>query len=466
MSIRQTGSGSGARRLLPRWSVAAAAQAWLYDRSDHSRAQRMAGNAFLIRLASGAIAFLSQPLFARWMGAHEFGIYAYVWTWVLLVGSVIDFGFETSAQRFIPEYANRKALDLLRGFVVGSSWLVVALSTMVAALAAAIVWAIEPRISQFIVLPLYLACMALPLYGLTSVQSGIARSYDWINLALMPAYVVRPFVIIVLMVAANLMGFPASAATVMTASVIAVWATAIVQLLVLDRALRTKIEPGRKAYEIKQWLKTSLPISLGYGFFFLLTYIDVLVLQEFRPPQEVGVYFAATKVLALVAFVYYSVSAAFAHRFATYHVAGDRHGLAAFFASSIRWTFWPSLAAALLILTLGRPILWLFGAEFPDGYPVLFLLAIGVLARAAVGPAERLLNMLGEQRACALVYAGVFALNLVGCLVLIPRLGAVGAALSTSAAVVVESIALFWVIKRRLGLHGFVWSRPRQSTLK
>ena len=38
----------------------------------------------------------------------------------------------------------------------------------------------------------------------------------------------------------------------------------------------------------------------------------------------------------------------------------------------------------------------------------MFILAIGLLARATVGPVERLLNMLGEQRACALVYAGAF----------------------------------------------------------
>ena len=41
---------------------------------------RAAGGAFLIRVASAAIAFLTQPLLARWMGSDEFGIYAYVWT--------------------------------------------------------------------------------------------------------------------------------------------------------------------------------------------------------------------------------------------------------------------------------------------------------------------------------------------------------------------------------------------------
>ena len=52
----------------------------------------------------------------------------------------------------------------------------------------------------------------------------------------------------------------------------------------------------------------------------------------------------------------------------------------------------------------------------------MFILAIGMLARAAVGPAERLLNMLGERKQCAAVYAIAFAINLALCVILIPRI--------------------------------------------
>jgi O-antigen/teichoic acid export membrane protein len=70
---------------------------------------------------------------------------------------------------------------------------------------------------------------------------------------------------------------------------------------------------------------------------------------------------------------------------------------------------------------------------------------------------ERLLTMLGEQRICATVYASAFALNLILCVVLIPRIGVEGAAVATATALVVESIMLFYVTRRRLGLHAFVW---------
>jgi hypothetical protein len=43
--------------------------------SDHGAAQRMAGTAFAIRVASAGVIFISQILLARWMGSFEFGIY-------------------------------------------------------------------------------------------------------------------------------------------------------------------------------------------------------------------------------------------------------------------------------------------------------------------------------------------------------------------------------------------------------
>ena len=219
---------------------------------------------------------------------------------------------------------------------------------------------------------------------------------------------------------------------------------------------------GPRAYDIRGWIATSLPIIAVWAFFTLLTYTDVLVLRHFRPAEEVAHYYAAAKTLALVAFIYFSVAAAVAHRFASYHVAGDRDGLAKFAHTTIHWTFWPSLAATALILALGKPILWLFGPNFTAGYPLMFILAIGLIARATVGPAERVLNMLGEQRMCALVYACAFGVNLGAAFLLAPGYGGVGVAVATTAAILVESALLFVVAKRRLGLHLFIW-QPRRT---
>src|SRR5262249_56469843 len=96
------------------------------------------------------------------------------------------------------------------------------------------------------------------------------------------------------------------------------------------------VAPGPKTYEAGTWLLTAIPIFMVEGFYFLLTYLDVLVLQQFRPPEEVAIYYAAAKTLPLVTFLHYSVAAATTHKFTAYHVRGDRAQLAAFLSESIR----------------------------------------------------------------------------------------------------------------------------------
>ena len=311
-------------------------------------------------------------------------------------------------------------------------------------------------------MPLYLACIALPFYVLASMSDGIARSYNWITLALAPHTLLRPLLLLALIATVYLFGIAVDAVTAMLALVAAVWLSTLTQLILLSRRLHTVVEPGARRYDVKDWFSTSLPIIAVWAFYTLLTCTDVLVLQQFRPSDEVAHYYAATKTLSFVTFVYFSVAASMAHRFSACHAAGDTEGLATIVASSVKWIFWPSLAATLLILALGQPLLALFGPQFVNAYPVMFILAIGLMARAAVGPTERLLTMVGQQRICVLGYAVAFAVNLTLCLALAGPYGGVGVAIATATAFVTESILLALIAKRRLGLHMFVWQpKPR-----
>jgi O-antigen/teichoic acid export membrane protein len=434
-------------------------RAWLNDSSDRSVAQRAAGTAFLIRVFSAALIYLSQIILARWMGSHEFGIYVYVWTWVAMIGDMADLGLATGAQRFVPQYTSAKAFDLLRGFLSRSRWIAATSATTIAAAGIVLVWLLEPYLEPDVVLPLSVACAALPFYSVMQMQDGIARSYNWIRLALLPPYVVRHLLMLTLVAAAFLLDFPTDARTVVSVVAVSFALTVVGQTILLNRKLRQVVAPGPKATETKTWFSISLPILLVEGFYVLLTNTDILVLQQFRGSHDVAIYYAAAKTLALIAFVHFAVSAAVAHRFSEYHATEDRERLKHILLDSIRWTFWASLAACVVILAMGRPLLWLFGAQFVGGYHLMFILAVGLMARSACGPVERLLNMLGEQRVCATVYATAFMFNLGLCVLLIPRMGVEGAATATASALILESALLFLVTKRRLGFHVFIWGR-------
>ena len=321
---------SAAARLIAR------IKAILGERSDSRLAQLVAGKVFLVRVASALLALASQVLLARWMGSFEFGIYIYVWTWVLMIGALSDAGLSSAARRFIPEYTGIKSFDLLRGFLSGSRWLAFGVATAVGAVGAIGVTAIAPYLDQFTVVPLYLACATIPIYGLVQVQAGIAQSYDWPNLALMPFYIWRQITLTALMGAAYLFGAPTGAVTAMIVAVVTTWAVTIGQLIVLDRRLKNTVPAGPKRYEVKTWFATSLPIFVAEAFYLLLTYVDILALEHLRSPDDVAVYYAGARLLAIVAFVYFAISGATTHKFTEYHVSGDKARLAAFFAETVQ----------------------------------------------------------------------------------------------------------------------------------
>lgn len=431
--------------------------------SAASTTNRLASTIFLIRVISAGLAYVSQIVLARWMTGSDFGVYVYVWTWLMLIGSLMDFGIAVSAQKLIPEYRARNDLDALRGFLSGSRWLTFGVSATVAAALAAGIALAAPALPAVMVTPLLIACATLPAFVVANTQDGIARSHDWMQLGLIPQFIARQTLIIAIVAGAVALGIGLDAAGAMGASCAAVWLSLLGQMILLNRRLRRTVPPGAKTRNIKSWLAVSLPIMMVESFYLLLAYTDILMLQQFRSSEEVGVYFAVVKTLALVSFIHYAMSATTAHRFAAYNAAGDKEGLSAYVQHAIKWTFWPTVAATVALLALGKPLLWLFGPRFIAGYDIMFISAIGLVVRAAIGPVERLLNMLGQQHMCALAYGMAFFMNFALCLLLVPDYGGHGAATATAISLSCETMLLFWITRRRLGLHVLPRFRRRKT---
>ena len=424
--------------------------------SERGRVQRDAVFAFLVRVASAGLLYLSQIVLARWLGAAEFGAYVLAWTWVLVLGGLSHLGLSMAMIRLLPEYAERKDDALLRGLLRGGRMLALGVGCIVALVGLAVLHLLGSRIDPQTAQAASLALACVPFYALTDLQDGIGRGRGWIGIALIPPYIVRPLVLLAGMILAHEIGLPMCAVTAAGAAIAATVAAAVLQSWLLARRLADDVAPGPRIYDFRAWLSISLPLLVIYGAELVMQNADVILLAVYRPPGEVGMYFAAAKTMALVMFVHYAVGSAAAHRFAALKARGDEAGLQRAVRDGVRWTFLPSLAAALVLLALGKPLLWLFSPEFTAAYPVMAILVVGFLARAAVGPAEFLLNMLGQQSAVAKVTASAALLDVALNLALIPSYGIYGAAFANAGALVFAAIANALVAHRRLGMNIFI----------
>lgn len=464
MSLGETVRGRGLLQTLPLPAPVLKALQSILGADSAGVTQRAALLVFLIRVASAGIAYLSQVFLARWMGSFEYGIFVFVWVWVLILGGLAPLGLSTTVVRFIPEYTESAKQDLLRGMLLGAPLVCVGVSTLAMGAILASLAGFGHLMEGYYLLPAILMAFCLPFYTLVDIQDGIARGYGWVDVALMPPYILRPLLILGTMLVAYALGFTPDAVTAAGAAVVACWLTGIVQLVFLQKRIRKELPAGPREYEFGLWMRVSLPILLVASFELFMQNTDILVLSRYVTPDQVAVYFAALKSVALIAFVNFAVGAAVAKQFSALKARNDAEGLRQTARSAAHWVFWPTLAGAAVILALGKPLLWLFGEEFVSGYPVMFILVFGFLAHASVGPVESVLNMLGQQNRCAIVLFGAAALNIALNFILIPRFGLTGAAIATAVSYALSSLLMAIIAKRYLGLDLFIaW--PQRSAI-
>ncbi|MFN7089511.1 MAG: lipopolysaccharide biosynthesis protein [Allorhizobium sp.] len=431
---------------------------------DTARAQRMAAIAFAIRIVSAAIAFISQIIQARLMGEFEYGIFVFVWVLVVLAGNFSCLGFHTAVIRFLPQYVQDKADAEIRGLTSTARLFAMTSASILALSGIAALHLFGNSIEHYYLVPLFLAVFALPMIALGDVLDGTARANRWAVLGLSPTYIVRPTLILAIMLLAVSGGAPATAVTAMQAALVATYLTTLGQFLLVDRRLLNRYARGDRKVDFAGWFKVALPIFFIEGFGFLLTNSDVIVVGLYLPPDQVAVYFAAAKTMALMQFVFFAVKAGATPRFSSLMAEGNSQGLAGFAGTAARWSFWPSLAVGIVVLMLGEMLLGLFGSAFTAGYLLMVILFAGNMAKALVGPAEMLLTMAGRQQLCVAVYAVALACNIGLNITLIPAWGLAGAATATATAMAVEAVLLHIAVRRALGIVVFAFADPHALT--
>jgi hypothetical protein len=84
---------------------------------------------------------------------------------------------------------------------------------------------------------------------MAQTQGGIARSYDWMGLALAPAFIFRQLLLTAIIGVIYFAGIPVNAFIAMLVSGAAVWITALATHFVLNRRLAARVEQGPKSFD-------------------------------------------------------------------------------------------------------------------------------------------------------------------------------------------------------------------------
>jgi O-antigen/teichoic acid export membrane protein len=254
------------------------------------------------------------------------------------------------------------------------------------------------------------------------------------------------------MLAAFELGIAADAVNGFICLILALVVSTIYQAATILLRLRRVIEPGPSAYRPREWVRGSVPFAVIYAAQHLASFADVLVLSFFVHPEEIAIYFAATRIIQVVNLVPFAATVGTAHLFSARHALGDHEGLQRL-CRHVTWTtFAISLVAVAIAVGVGHWLLHMFGDGFEAGYAPLVILAAGVIVRVATGPAEDVLNMTGSGSVSASTYLVIVPVNVALAVALIIPFGVNGAAAASAIALVLRGSWLALAVRRRLGV--------------
>jgi len=177
------------------------------------------------------------------------------------------------------------------------------------------------------------------------------------------------------------------------------------------------------------------------------------------PAAVVGQYRAAWQFVAVAGLVQIAMDTIIGPRIAAAARVGANDEIAQIARKSLLLALALATPVFVVLIAFPGPLLGIFGPEFRGGALALQILAIGQLVRLASGPLGSILVMTGNQR-WVLVYAGLGVVLCAGFVaLLVPAYGAVGAAIATSATVVLRNVAAGLIVQFRLGINLFRRSR-------
>lgn len=179
--------------------------------------------------------------------------------------------------------------------------------------------------------------------------------------------------------------------------------------------------------------------------------LDVLLLSAFATQAVVGLYGGAYRLLEATLFISTALLGSFSPMF-TYLDEHSEPTIRGAFSRAVKLSFFLLLPCGIALGTLARPILELFfGAEFGAGEGALQLLAPTVVILGNVMLTGSLIASRLSPRLLLRCFMIAFVINVVANLLLIPPLGATGAALAMLLCEGVLCVVMWTIVVRAIG---------------
>lgn len=446
----------------------AAALSRLGSSSDRTVLLRGTAGSFGVKAISNGLLFAAQLLFANYLGADGFGTYVLALAWMNILLLIGRQGFDLATVRYVASYRADGRWDHLCGFLRASTGIVFAGSALASLLLVGFCLVAGDRLGDEYYLSLMVVAGIIPLFALLQIKAATLRGLGNIVLGDIPHAIVHPVALIVVpLIGVSVFGISSSPSNALIAFLISIALSLAVVWALSRRYLPPELSSSKPVFRWREWMLTAPAMTLIAGFGIVLNQIGIIMLGGLTTAADAGIFSASTRIACSLQLVVFALVSALSPMVARLHAAQDLTGLQRAIGTTSRLVFTICLAGAVVLLVTGEWIIGWFGAEFSQGYTVMVILLAGQLFWAANAPAAVILNMSGRHNVSAILLASAVVLDLLLSALLIPSMGAMGAAVANTVTIVLWNIASATCVYRSLGIRSWVWFRdhsPRAVT--
>ncbi|MBK9055291.1 MAG: flippase [Chloroflexi bacterium] len=374
----------------------------------------------------------------RLLNAEQYGLYNIAISVTTIAAAIALFGLDTTLTRQIAVMKGRRDQAGLWGTIQIGLSLGLLLSTLLSIILFALSYPIatqifnEPRLAPL----LQLSCLFVPSLTMGDALAGATRGFKNMRDMVVSQNIVQPIVRLLLVGGLAFFRFNIFHAIIAYGVADVVSTLMLVYYLNRHFPLKRSLRGARR--DTKAILSFTFPVWLTGMMSTFRGNIQTLLLGSLTTVVNVGIFSVASQLNLLGSIFHASITTSSRPLIAELHDRNDWSRLGRLYQTTTRWVVILNLPFILLMMLIPAQLLSLFGKSFVDGAVALRVLAFVSLVNAGTGMCGAVLEMTGHTTLKLINAIIRLILSVVLNLLLIPRWGLLGAAIT---ALIIESVA-------------------------
>ena len=299
---------------------------------------------------------------------------------------------------------------------------------------------------------LMIGIIIIPIYALNVFFRAVLQGQNKIYSSVVPDVLIRPILLLLSLFLLPFLGLEITATSLLNTLFIILFGALIFSIL---RTQKNITDEGRLVKS--NWLKQAL-ILLPIGLISTVNErIDVIMITKTLGPEANAVYSVAFKFALFSGFGLVILNQVMVPQYALYFKKNTTINLLQDkIKVNVRLSFVLSLAVVLFLLLVGEDLLNWFGKpteNYALGYTTILILAFGQLFNVAVGSTGYILTMAKKESLVMLSIVTGIIVNVLLNYFLVPIMHIEGAAIATSASIIVWNIMMLIFVKTKTKIN-------------